>query len=74
MDPVGLLTNWNGPSALEKMSNGSFHLDGIIGVDRTDNPLSTGNAGTISREKKGEDLQELIAKLEEQDSNQFVTS
>ena len=33
----GLLTNWNGQSVIEKMSNGSFHLDGIIGVEGEDN-------------------------------------
>ena len=32
----GLLTEWNGQSALNK-SNGSFHLDGIIGVEGEDN-------------------------------------
>ena len=44
----GLLTNWNGLSELENMSNGSFHLDGIIGLEGEDNPLSTENGGTIS--------------------------
>ena len=42
----GLLTNWNGQSGLNQ-SNGSFHLDGIIGVDGEDNPLLTVNSGTI---------------------------
>ena len=28
----GLLTNCNGRSAIKKMSNGSFHLVGIIGL------------------------------------------
>ena len=46
-----MLTKWNGQYALDK-SNGSFHLDGIIGVDGEDNPLSTGNSGTVSRVKK----------------------
>ena len=66
----GLLKKWNGQSALNK-SNGSFHLDGIIGVEGEDNPLSTGNSGTISRVKKDDDLQELKSKSRELDSNQF---
>ena len=37
----GLLTKWNGQSVLNK-SNGSFHLDGFIGVEGEDNPLLTG--------------------------------
>ena len=53
----GLLTKWNGHYVLNK-SNGSFHLDGIIGV-KGDNPLLTGNSGTISRVKKADDIQEL---------------
>ena len=44
----GLLTKWNGQSVLNQ-SKGSFHLDGIIGVEGEDNPLLTGNSGTISR-------------------------
>ena len=52
----GLLTKWNGRFALEK-SNGSLHLDGIIGVEGEDNPLSTWNSGTISRMKNHDDLQ-----------------
>ena len=44
----GLLTKWNCLYALN-MSNGSFSsgLDGIIGVEEEDNPLLTGNSGTI---------------------------
>ena len=57
----GLLMKWNCQSALD-MSNGSFHLDGIIGVAGEDNPLSTGNNGTISRAKKDNYLQELKLK------------
>ena len=38
----GLLTKWNGQSVLNQ-SNGSLHLDGIIGVEGEDNPLLTGN-------------------------------
>ena len=66
----GLLTKWNGKSVLNK-SNGSFHLDGIIGVEEEDNPLLTGNSGTISRVKKDDDLQKLKSKSGELDSNQF---
>ena len=66
----GLLTKWNGQSAPDK-SNGSFHPDRIIGVEGEDNPLSTGNSGTISRVKKDDDLQELKSKSGELDSNQF---
>ena len=64
----GLLTKWNGRYAIEK-SNGSFHLDGIIGVEGEDNPLSTGNSGTISSVKKDDDLQELKSKAGKLDSN-----
>ena len=66
----GLLTKWNGQSVLNK-SNGSFHLDRIIGVEGEDNPLLTGNSGTISRVKKDDDIQELKSKSGELDSNQF---
>ena len=66
----GLVTKWNGQSALNK-SNGFVHLDGIIGVEGEDNSLSTGNSGTISRVKKDDDLQELKSKSVELDSNQF---
>ena len=34
----GLLTKWNGQSVLNK-SNGSFYLDGIIGVKGEDKPI-----------------------------------
>ena len=54
----GLLTKWNGQSVLNQ-SNGSLHLDGIIVVEGEDNPLLTGNSGTISRVEKDEDIQEL---------------
>ena len=54
----GLLTKWKGQSTLNN-SNSSFHQDGIIRVEGEDNPLSTGNSGTISRVKKDDDLQEL---------------
>ena len=54
------------------MSNGSFHLDGIIGVEGEDSPLSTGNSGTIPRIKKDDDLQELKSKSGELDSIQFL--
>ena len=66
----GLLTKWNGQSVLNK-SNGSFHMDGIIEVEGEDNPLLTGNSGTISRVKKDDDIQELKSKSGELDSNQF---
>ena len=52
-------------------SNGSLHLDGIIGVDGEDNPLLTGNSGTISRVEKDEDIQELKSKSGQLDSNTF---
>ena len=52
----GLLTKWNGQSVLNQ-ANGSLHLDGIIGVEGEDNPLLTGNSGTISRMEKDEDIQ-----------------
>ena len=55
-------------------SNGYFHLDGIIGVEGEDNPLSTGHTGTISRVKKDDDLQELKTKSGALDSNQFRDS
>ena len=54
----GLLTKWNGQSVLNQ-SNSSLHLDGIIGVEGEDDPLLTGNSGTISRVEKDEDIQEL---------------
>ena len=66
-----LLSNWNGRSALEKMSNGSLHLDGIIGLEGEDDPLSTVNSGRISLMKKDENLQELKSKSEKLDNNQF---
>ena len=66
----GLLTKWNGQSVLNK-SHGSFHLDGIIGVEGEDNPLLTGTSGTISRVKRDDDIQELTSKSGELDSNQF---
>ena len=66
----GLLTNWNGQSVL-KQSNSSLHLDGIIGVEGEDNPLLTGNSGTISRVVKDEDIQELKSKSGQLDSNKF---
>ena len=50
-----LLTKWIGQSALNR-SNGSFHLDGIIGMEGEDNLLSTGNSGTISSVKKDDDV------------------
>ena len=53
------------------MPNGSFQLDGSIGLEGEDNPLSTRNSGTISRVKKEEDLQELKSKSGELDSDQF---
>ena len=52
-------------------SNGSLHLDGIIGVEGEDNPLLTGNSGTISMVEKDEDIQELKTKSGQQDSNKF---
>ena len=66
----GLLTKWNGQSVLNQ-SNGSLHLDGIIGVEGEDNPLLTGNSGTISRVVKDEDIQELKSKSGQLDSNTF---
>ena len=66
----GLLTKWNGQSVLNQ-SNGPFHLDGIIGVEGEDNPLLTGNSGTISRVEKDEDIQELKSKSGQLDSNKF---
>ena len=56
----GLLTKWNGQS-----------VDGIIGVEREDDPLLTGNSGTISRVEKDEDIQELKSKSGQLDSNKF---
>ena len=61
-----MLTKWNSQSSLNK-SNGSFHLDGIMGVEGEDNPLSAGNNGTISRVKKDGDLQEFKSKSGELD-------
>ena len=66
----GLLTKWNGQSVLNK-SNGSFHLDGSIGLEGEDNPLLTGNSGIISRVEKDEDIQELKLKSGQLDSNHF---
>ena len=66
----GLLTKWNGQYVLNQ-PNGSLHLDGIIGVEGEDNPLLTGNSGTISRVKKDEDLQELKSASGQLDSNKF---
>ena len=66
----GLLTKWNGQSVLNQ-SNSSLHLDGIIGVERQDDPLLTGNSGTISRVEKDEDIQELKSKSGQLDSNTF---
>ena len=43
-------------------SNSSLHLDGIIGVEGDDDPLLTGNSGTISRLEKDEDIQGLKSK------------
>ena len=57
----GVLTKWNGQS-VQNQSNSSLHLDGIIGVEGEDNPLLTGNSGTISRVEKDEDIQELKSK------------
>ena len=34
----------------------SLHLDGIIGVEGEDDPLLTGNSGTISRVEKDEEI------------------
>ena len=66
----GLLTKWNGQSVLNQ-SNSSLHLDGIIGVEGEDDPLLTGNSGTISRVEKDEDIQELKSKSGQLDSNKF---
>ena len=66
----GLLTKWNGQSVLNQ-SNSSLHLDAIIGVEGEDNPLITGNSGTISRVEKDEDIQELKSKSGQLDSNKF---
>ena len=66
----GLLTKWNGQSVLNQ-SNSSLHLDGIIGVEGEDDPLLTGNSGTISRVQKDEDIQELKSKSGQLDSNKF---
>ena len=65
-----LLTKWNGQSVLNH-SNGSLHLDGIIGVEGEDNPLLTGNSGTISSVEKDEDIKELKSKSGQLDSNKF---
>ena len=46
----GLLLKWNGQSVLNH-SNGSLHLDGIIGVEEEDNPLLTENSGTFTSAK-----------------------
>ena len=66
----GLLKKWNGQSVLNQ-SNGSIHLDGIIGVDGEDSPLLTGNSGTISMVEKDEDIQGLKSKSGQLDSNKF---
>ena len=66
----GLLTKWNGQSVINQ-SNSALHLDGIIGVEGEDNPLLTGNSGTISRVEKDEDIQELKSKSGQLDSNKF---
>ena len=66
----GLLTNCNGQSVLNQ-SNGSLHLDGIIGMEGEDNPLLTGNSGTISMVEKNEDILELKSKSGQLDSNKF---
>ena len=66
----GLLTKWNG-QCVQNQSNGSFHLDGIIGVEGEDNPLLTGNSGTIPKVEKDEDIQELKSKSGQLDSNKF---
>ena len=66
----GLLTKWNGQSVLNQ-PNGSLHLDGIIGVEGEDNPLLTGNSGTISGVEKDEDIQDLKSKSGQLDSNKF---
>ena len=66
----GLLTKWNGQSVLNQ-SNGSLHLDEIIEVEGEDNPLLTGNSGTISRVEKDQDIQEVKSKSGQLDSNTF---
>ena len=66
----GLLTKWNGQSVLNK-PNSSFHLDGIIRVEGENTPLLIGNSGTISREKKDDDIQELKSKSGQLNSNRF---
>ena len=66
----GLLTKWNSQSVLNQ-SNSSLHLDGIIGAEGENNPLLTGNSGTISRMEKDEDIQELKSKSGQLDSNKF---
>ena len=60
----GLLTKWNGQSVLNQ-SNSSLHLEG------EDDPLLTGNSGTISRVEKDMDIQELKSKSGQLDSNKF---
>ena len=65
-----LLTKWNGQS-MRNQSNGSLHLDGIIGVEGEDTSLLTRNSGTISRVEKDEDIQELNSKLGQLESNKF---
>ena len=57
--------------ALGNMSNGSFYLDRIIGLEGEYNPLSTRDSGTTSRVRMDENLQELKSKSGELDSNQF---
>ena len=66
----GLLTKWNGQSVINQL-NSSLHLDGIIRVEGEDNPLLTGNSGTISRVGKDEDIQELKSKSGQLASNKF---
>ena len=61
---------WNGQLVINQ-SNSSLHLDGIIGVEGEDNPLLTGNSGTISRVEKDEDIQELKSKSGQLDSNTY---
>ena len=53
------------------LSNSSLHLEGIIGVEGEDDPLLTGNSGTISRVEKDEDFQEMKSKSGQLDSNKF---
>ena len=66
----GLVTKGNVQSVLNQ-SNSSLHLDGIIGVEGEDDPLLTGNSGTISRVEKDEDIQELKSKSGQLDNNKF---